>query len=233
MDRTTVHQTRKEITWIFKKTKPKNCERITASRLVSLCWHQTAAEISSFPKTILNHATLRQCNRITLQDSAEVTRPSFAVSDEPGSRLSVILMLSILITEATKVKSTVILKVPEPRAKTWWRWGPWNQMEPETKPVPCSFCVFWLKELHAITIFLVVQPRHLEADLNRRTGEFHRPLDIFELWSEEKILFGTNKSFLSARTEAASQCKCWVKTNVHIDEVLDHRCRVRLKTTAA
>lgn len=27
-------------------------------------------------------------------------------------------MLSILITEATKVKSTVILKVPEPRAKT-------------------------------------------------------------------------------------------------------------------
>lgn len=39
--------------------KKKKTEHITASRLVSLRWHQNAAEISSFPKTILNHATFK------------------------------------------------------------------------------------------------------------------------------------------------------------------------------
>lgn len=148
-------------------------------------------------------------------------------------------MLSILITEATKIKSTVILKVPEPRAKTLAEEEDeiheirWNQKQ---KHVPCipECTLFFLSILtERISCDYNIHGFARLADLNRRTGEFHRPLDIFWVVIWGKILFGTNKSFLFARTEAASQCKCWVKTNVHIDEVLDHRCWVRLKTTAA
>lgn len=86
------HQHGNEFWWtvpqsIMSEKKWKKTTTVSVSQ--PLVWFYCAGtrmqlKIFSFPKPILNHATLRQCNRITLQDSVDWTRPSFAVSDEPG-----------------------------------------------------------------------------------------------------------------------------------------------------